>query len=549
MSLKPEPIDPVPAQTVRVVRAAFPKGTTYMKMRDEIGTIWEDRDFAGLFPVRGQPALAPWRLALVTVMQFAEDLTDRQAATAVKARIDWKYALSLELTDPGFDFSVLSEFRSRLVEGGAEQLLLDKMLERFGERGWVKARGRQRTDSTHILANVRTINRLECVGETLRAALNVLAVAAPDWLRARADDEWFKRYGRQVEDYRIPKGAASRQEWAETVGTDGSKLLRHIDEEQELTWLSEVPAIQQLRATWKNQYDLEADKIRLRDPKDLPPSGERADSPYDTDARFGNKLSVTWTSYKLHLTETCGENEPHLITRVETTQAHVADVNQTQKVHNDLDGRRLLPDEHIADAGFVDGELLLRSRTEHGVNLIGPLRQDNGWQAKMEGAYDVTRFQVDWEAKKVTCPEGQTSTSWTPFADKWGNQKIRAKFPTQVCQACESRSLCTQAKHQPRSVTLRPSKEEHELVHSVRSQQYTPEWKDVYDNRAGIEGTFSQANSVTGLRRARYRGIDKVGLEHVVTAAALNVLRMVEWLRGTPHAQPRSSAFALLAAA
>ncbi len=181
MSLHPEPIRPIPEHTVRVAQAAFPRGdNTYMRMRDEIGVIWEDEDFAPLFSTRGQPALAPWRLALVTVMQFAENLSDRQAANAVRARIDWKYALSLELTDPGFDFSVLSEFRSRLVEGEGEQLLLEKMLSRFKDRGWVKARGSQRTDSTHVLAAVRALNRLELVGETLRAALNALAVVAPE---------------------------------------------------------------------------------------------------------------------------------------------------------------------------------------------------------------------------------------------------------------------------------------------------------------------------------------------------------------------------------
>ena len=213
MSLRPEPIRPVPEETARVARAAFPKGNAFMQMRDELGVIWEDEDFADLFPRRGQPALAPWRLALVTVMQFSEDLSDRQAADAVRARIDWKCALGLELSDSGFDFSVLSEFRDRLLEGGAEQLLLERMLERFAERGWVKARGRQRTDSTHVLSAVRVLNRIELVGETMRAALSALAIAAPEWLRERAPQEWFSRYGRPVYDH-LPKGVSARKEYA-----------------------------------------------------------------------------------------------------------------------------------------------------------------------------------------------------------------------------------------------------------------------------------------------------------------------------------------------
>ena len=151
MSLDPKPITPVPDETARVARAAFPKGNRYIRMRDELGTVYEDSAFVDLFSRRGQPAEPPWKLAMVTVMQFAEDISDRQAAEAVRSRIDWKYVLSLELTDPGFDHTVLSEFRLRLLEGGAERFLLDLLLERFKELGLLKARGRQRTDSTSVL--------------------------------------------------------------------------------------------------------------------------------------------------------------------------------------------------------------------------------------------------------------------------------------------------------------------------------------------------------------------------------------------------------------
>src|SRR5207248_8090834 len=158
MSLKPQAISPVPEETARIARAAYPKGNVYMHMRDELGTIYEDESFAHLFPNNGQPAEAPWRLALVTIIQFAEGLSDRQAADAVRGRIDWKYALSLDLADPGFDASVLSEFRARLVAGGLEERLFDTMLERFRARKLLKERGRQRTDSTRVLGAIRTLN-------------------------------------------------------------------------------------------------------------------------------------------------------------------------------------------------------------------------------------------------------------------------------------------------------------------------------------------------------------------------------------------------------
>jgi transposase len=169
--------------------------------------------------------LPAWRLALVTILQFREDLPDRRAAEAVRARIDWKYLLGLELADPGFDASVLCEFRARLLQGAAEERLLGRLLARCRELGLLKARGRQRTDATHVLAAIRALNRLELLGETLRAALNELAAVAPDWLRGTAPDAWYERYARRVEDDRLPRAAGAREAYARTVGEDGFALL------------------------------------------------------------------------------------------------------------------------------------------------------------------------------------------------------------------------------------------------------------------------------------------------------------------------------------
>src|SRR3982751_1460435 len=202
MSLPRQTLYSVPAQTQRVARAAFPKGSLCLRLPDELGTLFDDQDFADLFPPQGQPALAPFRLALITVLQFVEGLSDRAAADAVRGRIDWKYLLGLELDDPGFDFSILCEFRARLIAGGAEHLLLEAMLTTCKASGPVRPRAKQPPDSTHVLADIRTLNRLELVGETLRAALNSLATVAPRWLRREAPPEWFDRYSARVEESR-----------------------------------------------------------------------------------------------------------------------------------------------------------------------------------------------------------------------------------------------------------------------------------------------------------------------------------------------------------
>jgi transposase len=211
-------------------------------MRDVLGTIYTDTDFAELFPKEGQPAEAPWRLALVTVLQFVENLSDQQAADAVRGRIDWKYLLGLELIDSGFDASVLSEFRARLVEHHAEELLLEKMLTLFGQKGWLKARGRQRTDSTHVLAKIRALNRVVCVWETMRAALDSLAIVAPGWLRDQSQPEWVERYGPRSEESRVPLGEEARLAFAEEIGEPRRALLDAVFDPTAPEWLRQIPA-------------------------------------------------------------------------------------------------------------------------------------------------------------------------------------------------------------------------------------------------------------------------------------------------------------------
>src|SRR5512134_601577 len=254
MSLHPEPIGEMPTETVRIARSAFPKGTLVTRLREEFSTLYQDEDFRAFYPTRGQPALPPWRLALITIFQFLEHLSDRQAADAVRARIDWKYALGLELADPGFHFSVLTEFRARLIAGQAEHLLLDRMLERFRARGLVKVRNKQRTDSTHVLAAVHDLHLLELVGETLRATLYDLAAVVPDWVREIAQPAWFARYARRIEDYRLPKNQEKRAALALEIGTDGFVLLDALDAPTAPTAAREVPMVQTMRDVWRVHY-------------------------------------------------------------------------------------------------------------------------------------------------------------------------------------------------------------------------------------------------------------------------------------------------------
>ena len=547
MSLKPQPIGPIPEETARIAQAAYPKGNIYMQLRDVLGTLYEDEQFASLFPHRGQPAEAPWRLALVSVMQCMEGLSDRQAADAVRGRLDWKYALGLDLSDPGFDHSVLVEFRQRLLAGKSELLLFDLLLTRLREAGYLKARGRQRSDSTHVLAKIRALNRVEGVGETFRAALNSLAVAAPQWLMGQMQADWVERYEHRVEDYRLPTGKQAREEYAVVIGRDGACFLNAIYSAEAPTWLAEIPAVETLRRVWVQNFYWEQGELRWRDTSNIPAAGECIDSPYDPEAHDAQKRSTSWVGYKVHLTETCDEDSPHLITHVETTPAPMADDATVPLIHGALAERDLLPARHIVDTGYVDAEELVTSQQQYEVDLFGPTREDYHWQAREGTGFEASQFVVDWQHECATCPAGHVSSSWTPAQDRRGNPVIKIKFALQDCRPCPSREQCThsQATSPRRLLTVRPQ-QQYLALQAARQRQATEAFKTAYATRAGIEGTLSQGIRAFGLRQARYRGLGKVHLQHVLTATALNLCRMHAWLTEQPRAHTRQAAFVRL---
>src|SRR3954468_12214997 len=512
MSLKPTPIGPVPELTAYVARAAFPDGNPYTAVRDALGTFYDDERFAALFPDRGRPAEAPWRLALVTVLQFVEGLSDRQAAEAVRGRIDWKYALALELTDPGFDHTALSEFRLRLVDGGAALLLLDTLLARVRELELLKRRGRQRTDSTHVLAAVRTLNRLERVGETLRAALNELATVAPDWLRALAPAAWYERYGERVENYDLPESEAERRELAEVIGADGHELLLAL-EAANRPELGALPAVTVLRRVWDEQYVETAGRVALRAVEAMPSPAGLVASPYDPQARYSSKRGTAWVGYKVQLTETCDPDLPSLIVNVATTPATAPDDNMLAAVHASLAARDLLPGEHLADKGYTDSHLLVDSLRRFGVEVVGPVADDPSWQAREGKGFDKSAFLVDWERRVVTCPAGKRSLSWLPDTYPKNGMAFEARFARKDCTPCPLRAHCTRAKLEPRIIGLQ-AREHYEALHAVRHRQTTPEFRARYAPRAGIEATHEQAVRRCGLRHAPYPGLPKTPLHH-----------------------------------
>jgi transposase len=491
-------------------------------IRDRLGEWLHDEDFAAAFGIRGRPGWSPSRLALVTILQRAEKLTDRQAAESVRTRIDWQYLLGLPFDDPGFDHTVLPEFRDRVADAGLEQAALDALLERLAAEDLVKAGGKQRTDSTHVVAAVAALSRLELAGESVRAVLEALAVAHPDWLGQRiCVSDFARRYGTPMTSWHPPASQAKRDELAITYARDGYALLEAVYDSAAPAWLRELPAVDVLRRVLVQNYTRtitggrEVIKRREKEPEGdgLPPGHIRIASPYDTDARWGVKRDTFWLGYKLHVTETCDDPPPcscrpgpagqepadgpghdkgcahlafpNLITHVATTDATVTDIQMTGAVHDGLAAKNLAPGRHYLDSGYLSAAVVVSALATWGIALIGPLLADTSAQARAGNGYARADFTADYDARTVTCPQGRTSASWTACAQH-GKNAIVATFSAGDCGPCPARGLCTTGKR--RQLTLMP-RALAEAQAAARAAEKTIPFRADYARRAGVEGT------------------------------------------------------------
>jgi transposase len=345
----------------------------------------------------------------------------------------------------------------------------------------------------------------------------------------------------------LPKSEAARQELASVIAADGEKLLAAIDAATDQPMLAQVPAVLTIRRLWAEQYTGTPGNLRWREVKEMPAPAGLLSSPYDTAARYSTKREVHWLGYKVHLTETCDEQQPHLIVNVETTPATTPDDNMLEQVHDSLKVRDLLPAEHLVDKGYTDAHVLVDSQRQHDVTIVGPVAEDPSWQARAEG-FDKRSFIVDWERRVVTCPAGKQSISWLPNSYTQNGVVFEARFARKDCGACPDRARCTKSKLEPRTIGLQ-AREYHEALRTARQRQKTKEFRSQYAARAGIEATHEQAIRRCGLRRCRYIGQAKTRLQHVLTAAAVNLVRLDDWWSGKPIAKTRCSHFAALAQA
>jgi transposase len=579
----PEPDPQIAAAIAAKYRGRRPRPLPVL-IRDWLGQWLGDEEFAAAFGIRGKPGWPPSRLALVTVLQRAENLTDRQAAEAARTRIGWQYLLGLPFDDPGFDHTVLAEFRARVADAGLEQVVLDALLTRLAAAGLVKAGGKQRTDSTHVTAAVAALNRLELAGESVRAVLEALAAAHPAWLEQRVCvADFTRRYGTPMTSWRPPASKSRRDELAVAYARDGYALLAAVYDSSSPGWLRELPAVDVLRRVLLQNYTRtitedgrEVIRRREKEPEGdgLPPGHARIASPCDTDARRGVKREEFWLGCKLHITETCDDAPPcscrpaaaarqppagegghgrehdktcaslvfpNLITAVATTDATVTDNQMTGVIHNDLAAKNLAPGRHYVDSGYLSAAAVVSALATRGIALIGPLLADTSAQARAGDGYARADFSVNYDTKTVTCPQGKTSASWTLCAQR-GTDAIVATFSSGGCGPCPARGQCTTGKR--RQLSLLP-RDLAEAQAAARTAQTATGFQAGYARRAGVEGTMHQAASHGG-RRARYRGLPKTRLDHIYMAVALNLVRLEAFWTGTPLDRQRTSHLARL---
>jgi hypothetical protein len=534
--MRPRESVEVPEETARIVRAACPKGTRATRLRDVLGPVFVDGQFTDWFAVEGRGGVAPGVLAMVCVLQAMERMSDREAADAVRTRVDWKYALALPLADAGFHHSVLEEFRQRLVVDDRAMRLLDAMLAAADAAGLTRQGGRMRTDSTHVIAELRRLCRWELLGETVRLALDEIAGMAPGWLGPRIRAGWEDRYGRRVEASRLPKGEDARWAWAGQVAADGGVLLAEIAGDPDAAWLTNLPQVNALASIWAQQCVADADGVWHVRKECLLAGADRILSPHDPEARWSTKRSMTWEGYKFHGTESCDDDLPHLITDVQTTAATTADVVMLETIQADLVERGRTPGEQYADTGYVTAEAI-RVATEQGITVVGPIVCDSSWQAKAGKGFDRASFVIDWDTRSAICPTGKLATVWR---DQRCDHGIGAalRFAEAGCAACPRRSDCTRDP-QGRQITL-PPRDVHEIQLANRAAQTDPDWRRGYHRRAGVEGTISEAVRGYGLRHTRHRGRARTHVRHVLIACGMNAARIADWTqRGNVSARQR----------
>ena len=519
----------IPEETRRLVGPLLPADSVYRLVGNEIDKIISDGDFLDMYAAEGRPAVNPVVLALVSIFQFLEKLPDRAAAEAAVMRMDWKYALRQELTWRGFHYSDLCNFRRRLLEHGREWVVFERLVAYLRERGYIKERGKQRTDSTKMIGLVARLSRLELVLETIRVTLGALVDADASWVRNHLSVALVDNYSQRRWDFRLSESEIRRR--MGEAGQEGYWLLDQVEAHgsDELKTLAEV---KQLRRILEEQFTRGEDG----DTAPRPPSQVKGDvitTPHDPEVRYGYKGGQGWVGYKLQVTETAGEAS-RFITDVEVVPAMRQDNQCLTAIQDRLVQRGIPPGKQYVDQAYMSGRHIAESLAK-GIDLRGYVREGN--TSRPEG-FRLQDFQIDVERRQAICPARKKQVKWARARPGVKNLiAYHIGFGTQ-CQSCPyfGPGLCTD-KPNGRWLGINAY---HDLIQARRQEADTETFKQEMQIRAGIEGAVSEIVRSHGARRSRFRGRQKSQLQALFVAAATNLKRLARcpflssWIWGEP---------------
>lgn len=553
--LKPQPLGPIPRDTLELGRLLLPEGDFYRVIGEQFADLLTDEDFAALYSHTGQPAYSPARLSLILVLQATEHISDRSAAHMLKTRLDWKYALHLPLNDTGVDASVLSEFRHRLIENEAERKLFDALLQRLKVKGLLKGRATQRTDSIIILSAVRQLNRLELCMETMRLALEAIIEVDAEWFKANLPVQWVEKYGEWIASENIIKerGAQAKgriNELLKETGRDGYRLLEEIASQSAPREIKQLKGVALLDRVWKQEYQLVSKEattqieveLSTKESRQKDGIGERICTPHDEDVRYVNKQGKEATGYKLHLTEVADQTSPQIITDVEVVSANEYDGKAVKGIQQRLNQREVSPDEQLADSGYVNADTIAESH-QRGIKLVGPVQgvgarkeeEEEGEESR--SCLEVEKFSISVEETQAVCPRGEKAKSMRESVrtDR-GKKVVMIVWGEESCRGCEMAPEGVKRAGRGRILKLSGN---YTTLSARREEQKEEEFRKKYARRAGIEASLSEMTRGSGGRKSRYRGRDKTRLQYLAVATGMNLKRAIRWERGERPARKR----------
>jgi transposase len=507
----------IPEDTHQIGQILFKPENIYRQIGERFDELFPDEDiFKPLYAQGGRGAMPPLLMSLVTVFQMMEKIPDRLATELVVSRIDWKYALHLPLGYKGFHFTDLSAFRHRLKANKQERLLFDNLLGRLQSLGLVRSGGKMRTDSTHILALMEKLSRMELITETLRLAVLGIQEFAPDWAAARLPEVFLETYSKRQSEYGM-SDAEIQAKWLQS-GRDGWWLVGQIDQESPSV-VRNLTQVLTLRKVLQQQFPGGPDAP----PPDKRPAGKDViESPHEPEARFGKKRDMKWSGYKAQVTETCDPGLPHLIVDLEPTEAQANDSPEVPVIQKRLAKHNLKPKEQHVDQGYMSAENLATSQ-KRGIDLMGKPLEDSHPAEQ----FRQDQFKIDEAAKQATCPQGHKSQGWSEeHRDDWPAPKVVIRFSSKHCRSCPFFGKCTKNK-KGRSLELHPFRQ---ILAEHRVLAQDPKYREKLSVRAGVEGTISELVRAYRLRQARYRGMAKLRLQAYFTAIAANLRRLFHWL-------------------